>query len=486
MTDFATAVSALFQAIPVLAAVCRDHDVYLVGGAVRDLLMGTRPLDYDIVVVQDPEAIANAISRETGAVFFRMGKDRQAVFRGRIKDHTIDIVRMAGDSIESDLRLRDLTINAMAVHLGSRTFLDPLQGYQDLAARTIRMVSEQAFINDPLRLLRTYRFAATLNFEIEKITESAVRTHSRLIRLPAGERVREELIRLLDTPDAAGYLRKMSGSGLLFELFPELADELACTQNHYHCFDVLEHTLSACRHLETLLNGKEMEADPAVLMAISAIDGHLKSVLKLAMLLHDAGKPPTRSVDAAGAVHFFGHEKIGAELAETISTRMKFSNPDADYLSKLIQNHLRPVLLYQAHQKQVLTLKGIMRFFRTLNDRTPDLLMMALADARAKSENACDTDPSFSGFITDLLNMYFQDYIPRKKQDPLITGRDLIIRFGLPPSPLFKPILEAVEEARLSQPLFCREDALAVVRAWLTSKTDGTEKALTIREPHNT
>jgi len=469
MTDFSSAIPSLFQAIPALAAVSRTPETYLVGGAVRDLLMGITPLDYDIVVPENPQALADAISRDTGAFFFKIGKDRQTVLRGQLKDHSLDLVQMAGGSIESDLRLRDFTVNAMAVHLGSRSLLDPMNGQQDLASRTIRMVSEQAFISDPLRLLRAYRFAATLNFEIEKITESAIKTHSRLIRRPAGERIREELIRLLAAPGAAGYLRKMKNSGLLFDLFPELMDERACTQNHHHCFDVLDHTLSACRHLDFFLNTKENETAPALRKAIDGIDGRRKPILKLAMLLHDIGKPRTRSMDAAGTVHFFGHEKIGAGMADAITGRLKFSNPDAQYLRDLIENHLRPVLLYQAHQRRSLTRKGIVRLFRSLNDRTPSLLLMALADACAKTEKACDMDPSFSGFITDLINTYFQDYLPRKNKAPLITGQDLITRFGLQPSPMFKTILTAVEEARLSQTLASRQDAIALVHAWLAS-----------------
>jgi poly(A) polymerase len=466
MTGFTSAVFTMFPAMPELAEVFRTHDAYLVGGAVRDMLTGCHPLDYDIVVRQDPEAIAHAITRNTGAHFFRMGKDRQTVFRGQIRENTIDLVRMAGDSIESDLRLRDFTINAMAVHLGNCVFLDPLLGQLDLANRIIRMVSENAFLSDPLRLLRTYRFAATLNFDIENGTAAAIRTHSRLIRLPAGERIREEMFRLLDTPGATGYLEKMKDDGLLFDLFPELSAAAGCTQNAWHCFDVLDHTLSACRHLEYFLNGNGT-ADPAFQKAIGEIDNRRKPVLKLAMLLHDIGKPRTRIPDAAGSVHFFGHEAIGASLAAGITSRLKLSNPDADYLLKLVQNHLQPVLLYQAHGNQSLSRKGIVRFFRSLNGLTPDLLIMALADACAKTIRPCGAVPSFSGFIADLLKMYDKDYTRRKIDDRLITGQDLITLFGLKPSPVFKTILEAVEEARLSRTFDSREDAIAWVRSWL-------------------
>ncbi len=476
MIDTASAISALFEAMPILDFISRDSDAYLVGGAVRDILMGRIPTDYDIVVPEDPKALAKSLAC-IGGSFFKMGKNRQAVLRGQFKDYTIDMVQMEGGSIESDLRLRDFTINAMAIRLDNRSFLDPMQGQKDLANKTIRMVSEQAFLRDPLRLLRTYRFAATLDFEIETRTESAVKTHGHLIGRPAGERIREEMIKLLAAPCAGKYLQKMSDSGLLFDLFPEIAAEFACTQNHHHRFNVLDHTLNACRHLESFLNGEDIEGNDSLQIAINGIDDRLKPLMKLAMLLHDIGKPLTRSVDLAGAVHFWGHEKKGAELAKEILTRLKFSSKDTEYLCLLIQNHLRPVLLYQAHQNQTLTRKGIVRFFRSLiideTGHAPDLLIHALADACAKTEKVCDIDPSFTCFIGDMLKSYFQDFVPRKREAPLINGHDLITLFGLKPSATFKIILDVVEEARLLQTLASREDALTLVRRWLLSNGKG-------------
>ena len=414
--DTTSAISALYKAIPVLDLVSRTHESYLVGGAVRDILMGRIPTDYDIVVPEDPKALAKSIAG-TGGSFFEMGKNRQAVLRGHFKEYTIDLVQMEGGSIESDLYLRDFTINAMAIRLDTRSFLDPMQGQKDLINKTIRMVSELAFLSDPLRLLRTYRFAAALDFEIEPRTESAVNTHGHLIGRSAGERIREELIKLLGTPCSGEYLQKMSDSGLLFHLFPELSTELACTQNRHHRFNVLDHTLNACRHLDSFLNGKEIETNPSLQIAINWIDGRLKPLMKLAMLLHDIGKPLTRSVDSAGAVHFWGHEKKGAELAREILARLKFSSKDTEYPCLLIQNHLRPMLLYQAHQNQTLTRKGIFRLFRLLDTHAPDLLIHSLADAFAKTENTRDMDPSYSGFIRRSVENLFCGFCAAKERN---------------------------------------------------------------------
>ena len=470
VNPISSAITPLYQAIPVLQTLSETHEIYLVGGAVRDMLLGICPPDYDIVTTAEPQVLVHAISQDTGTSFFKLGKNRQMVYRGKIGAYTLDIASMAGDSILSDLRLRDFAINAMAVHLGNRLLLDPLSGQVDLAERKIRMVSEQAFINDPLRLLRAYRFAATLNFEIGESTKAAIQIHGRRISGPAGERTREELLRLLNTPCAARSLKNIKETGLLFHIFPELKDTSGCTQNEHHAFDVLDHTLWACHHLDTILH--EDRAENKVFQA--AVVDRKRPLLKLAMLLHDIGKPATRTEDGNGSVHFFGHESIGAQMAAEVALRLKLSRTDSDYLLELIRNHLRPLLLYQAHQTRSLTHKGIIRLFQAMKEHTPDLLAMVLSDIRAKTDAAEDTNPFFTEFVENLLKQFLEDYLPRQKQRPLLTGRDLIDHFGLQPSTEFKTVLEAVEEARLSHDLSSREQAFAWVQEWLTTK----EKAL--------
>lgn len=465
MNPLSSAITPLYQAIPVLQTLSETHDIFLVGGAVRDMLLGICPPDYDIVTSTDPQMLVDAIFQDSGASFFKLGKNRQMVYRGKIGAYTLDIAPMAGGSIDSDLNLRDFTINAMAVYLHNRLLLDPLNGQVDLADRKIRMVSEQAFINDPIRLLRAYRFAATLNFAIEENTKTAIQIHGRRISGPAGERIREELLRLLHTPCAAFFLKNMKETGLLFHIFPEISDTSGCTQNEHHAFDVLDHTLWACHHLDTILHDEG--AEKTVFQA--AVADRKRPILKLAMLLHDIGKPATRTEDDNGSVHFYGHESIGAQMAADVSLRLKLSKTDSDYLLELIRNHLRPLFLYQAHQTRSLTQKGIIRLFRAMKENTPDLLAMVLSDIRAKTDAPEDADPFFTEFVENLLKHFLEDYLPHQNQKPLLTGRDLIDHFGLNPSAEFKAILEAVEEARLSHDLSSREEAFAWVQEWLTT-----------------
>lgn len=452
-----------------LADISAEFETYLVGGAVRDILMGRTPVDFDVAVTGNPEEIAKKITKKEG-VFFTLGKNRQEVHRCMLHNQAIDIVRLQGDTIESDLLQRDFTINAISLRLKDSSIIDPLEGRKDLENKTIRMVSEHAFTSDPLRMLRAYRFEANSGFNMEDNTLSAIKKHSRLIRHSAGERIREELIKLLSEANAAEYLRKMSDSELLFEIIPELKEEIDCSQNTHHKFDVWNHTLNTCCHLEELLNGKENIMNETLQQAVQSIENHDKPLLKLAALLHDVGKPVTRSVDEKNITHFYGHEKKGADLSAAILSRLKFSGRDTDYMVTVIKEHLKPVHLYKSHKKQYLNRKNITRFFRRENTLTPDILIHSMADAWAKTDLIEDKDESFYGFVTDILNLYFQDFTSRKKESPLINGNDLKVIFGLSPSPAFKSILDAVEDARLSHEISSRESALDMVRELLLAE----------------
>ncbi len=458
-------ISDYLQSVTGLSFIAGKSEAYLVGGAVRDILMGKKPVDFDVAVTGNPEEIAQEITKK-GGVFFTLGKNRQKVHRCMLHGQVIDIAGLQGESIESDILKRDFTINAISLRLKDKLIIDPAGGITDLENKTIRMVTEHAFISDPLRMLRAYRFEANTGFSIEKNTLSAIKKHGSLIRVSAGERVREELLKLLSEENATEYLRKMSDYELLFEIIPELKEEINCSQNTYHKFNVWNHTLNTCDHLEHLLNGKENMMNETLQLAVQSIENANKPLLKLAALLHDVGKPMSRSVDEKNIVHFYGHEKKGAEISAGILSRLKFSSRDTDYMLSVINEHLKPVHLYKSHKMQNLKRKNIIRFFRRENTLTPHILIHAMADAWAKTDLIEEKDESFNGFITEILILYFHDFIRRKKEAPLINGNDLREIFGLSPSPAFKIILDAVEDARLSHEISSRESALDMAR-WL-------------------
>ncbi|MGE0084963.1 MAG: CCA tRNA nucleotidyltransferase [Desulfococcaceae bacterium] len=436
---------------------CKIKDrkgAYLVGGAVRDLLLGRKPGDYDIAVTEDAEKFARQLAASMRASFVPLGKPGQIIYRVAAKDGCFDICPLNGLSVEADLKRRDFTVNALGYSLENGSIIDCTGGMRDLGQKRIRMVSEKAFTDDPLRLLRTFRMAAALDFEIGSETLAAVCKHADRIRTSAGERIHAEIMKLFAAPCSHTCLDLMAKNGLLSAVIPEMQSLKGCTQNRFHSFDVLDHTLKTYAFLEKLICGEIL---PDISRQIP-VDSSTIPRIKLSALLHDIGKPATRSTDAGGSVHFYGHDKQGAEIADGILSRLKCSGQEKDFVCFMIRSHLRPLLLFRAEQSGSLSQKAVIRFFMKCGEYTPLLLLHALADDRAKSE--IPETGEFESFARNILSQWLGDFQLRKKEPPLITGHDLIREFGLTPSPEFKKILNIVETARLGGNIRTREESL--------------------------
>ena len=427
---------------------------YIVGGSIRDIILGRSPFDYDIVVIGNPEKFAKKIAAKKSDHIIELGKKDQKIIRVISDNKIFDISSANGDTIEDDLLKRDFTINAMACSLSSGKIIDCTGGMKDIADKKIRMVSDTAFEKDPIRLIRAYRIGASLDFEIDTNTVSAIRKNAKRIKNSAGERIRAEFLRVLQTPKSHHYISQMADTGLLFAIFPELSTLKGCFQNKFHQYDVFEHTMKAFYHLENILNNK----------IIHNIDENTASLLKFAILLHDTGKPLVKKVDNEGNVRFYGHSKKGAEITKEISFRLKLSTKEKYFIDFIIRNHIRPLHLFTAKRKGSLTNKGITRFFIKCGDITPCLLLHSIADMKGKGNK---DEKKFIDFAKNMISIYFSEFMPRKKIPVLITGNDLINEFSLSPSPLFKIIISKVEEARLSNQINTRQEALLLVKKLL-------------------
>ena len=457
----------LLQALPVAPA------AYLVGGTVRDLLMRRRPSDVDIATPGVPGAFAQAVAERAGARAVPIGKAGRVTHRVTARSMPIDITGLVGGTVESDLRRRDFTINAMAYDLAADRLIDPLDGRRDIAARRIRMVSEQAFIDDPLRLLRAFRLAAVLGFTVAPETLEAIGRHARRIARSAGERQRHELLQLLACPASAPQIQGMSDCGLLVHLLPEMAPLKGCGQNVHHHFDVYDHTLRAYAGLEEHL-GQTARLPQALTRRYRQAPFRRKTtaILKYALLLHDIGKPGTRRVDAEGKVHFYGHARHSAELAEAVHQRLRLSGTERAQARCIIANHGRPMDLLSAHQAANLSRKGISRFFKDCEPWTPEVLLHALGDTRGKKAAPDSAVETTLAFIGDLLDDYFHRFRPLASGRPLLAGKELMARFGLAPSPLVGRVLRAVEEERLAGRLATHAEALAFAGTFLAGDID--------------
>ncbi len=449
----------------------RVRGVYLVGGAVRDARMERKPNDFDIAVFGDAESFAEAAARELNCRAVKLGKPQGIIYRLHARGRIYDISPLWGPDIETDLLRRDFTVNAMAWSLEENRRIDPFGGLGHIQERRIRRVTKECFYQDPLRLLRAYRFGAQLGFDMDPETDSAIQDQRGLIRMSAGERIREELLKLLQVPESAPHIRGMEKSGLLFVIFPELLSLKSCGQNRHHDFNALEHTLRAFEKLEALLGEEARHIfDPDA----DGRSGEKEKIglLKLAVLLHDIGKSGARSVDEKGIVHFYGHERAGAEEFTKIGHRLKLSRKEMHFVESLIENHLRPLHLFNADQKGMLTGKGVARFFMRCRELTPYLLLHSLADMEGKNRTPQAREIEFRGFIRELAHHYHGEFKPRSESEPLITGRDLIEIFGLSPSPDFKRLLSMVEAARYEGRIETREDALRMVQGALKKSAE--------------
>lgn len=455
-----------------LPAPCRDllrrsPGAYLVGGCVRDALLGRSPADYDLAVKTDPAGFAARLARRAGGRVVVMGKPGTRIYRVPFGEIVFDVSPLEGPDIEADLRRRDFTINAMALEPAAGRIIDPTGGRADLGRR-IRMVSEAAFRRDPLRMLRAFRLAAGLGLAIESGTLSAIAAHRDQIRTIAGERIREELLKFFRSGASVPHLDRMADSGLLEAILPELTPLRRCRPNRHHRFDAFTHTLAAYGHLERVLTAPA-ENFPGVDVSIPPREAAL---LKWTMLLHDIGKPAAEKEDASGVIRYNDHSVLGADLAAAVCWRLRCSREEERFITEVIRRHLGPLQLFTLHEGGRLSRRAVSRFFIRNGDRTPYVLIHGLGDYLGKGRSDEVKTRRFRAFIRMMMDRFYGDFKEKSGRPPLITGRDLIRELKLTPSPVFSRILQGVETARLEGTVRTREEALRMAADLLAAADD--------------
>jgi poly(A) polymerase len=449
--------------------------LWVTGGTLRDALLTRWPRDLDLAVAGDVDALGKALARKVRAKFVPLdpatGTARVAI-RSRQGIDWIDLVALRGPAIEDDLGARDFTVNAIAIALegllgkGDDAYVDPTGGRDDLHARVIRMTSEKALADDPLRIVRAYRFCAQLGFDIEPETGAALARLSPRAAEPAPERIHQELSAFLRAPDPSDALARMMADGVLQAILPELAATVGVTQNAHHHLPVWEHTVETVRQLTGVL------ADPPAPVAAEAAavrdDPALGEVLAWAALAHDIGKPPCRG-EADGKVHFRGHEDAGADLFLAAAKRLRLPGWKARRAARLVRNHLRPLHLTEPFTAGTLTVRAIDRLHRALGDDLGALFLLAMADGRASRGPArpADAEATLLALYAHVAEVREARIRPLDLAPRLLTGRDLMDRLGVPRGPAVGELLEALREAQLAGEVTTQEGAEAWVRARL-------------------
>lgn len=488
----------------------RDVEAYLVGGTVRDWLMGRPIHDLDFAVRGDAMALGRRAADALNGAYVPLDLERNtsrvvvkvppAAGPDQPVSRHVDFAGLRGDDIEGDLWARDFTVNAMAIDIldveqARPPVLDPTGGQEDLSRRRVRAVSETIFEDDPVRLLRAVRFAAQLQGYIEPDTQALMRQHAALLPTTSPERIRDELVKILLLPASVPQVRLLEAFGILEIILPEVVALQGVTQSPPHVYDVYDHTLMTLAAVERVLGALlrssatalpeqvPPDAPPAAADFLGPVATYAPELrehvtpalvgdrprlvlLKLVALLHDVGKPAARSVDPDGRVRFLRHEHVGSKMAARVMRRLRFGGREVRLVAGIVRHHIRPLLLGDASQ---VTRRAVYRFFRDAGSAGLDTLLFSLADYRA----TCGPTIRPEGWARrlDVAQLFLKRYFLQHSQvvtpPKLIDGNDLMRVLDLEPGRQIGLLLEAVREAQAAGLVATREEALTLAEGLL-------------------
>jgi poly(A) polymerase len=456
--------------LDVARAALADVPAWVVGGAVRDALLGRPTADVDLAVDGDVRAAARALGRAAGGPSFELSE----TFGGwRVigpgQAWQVDLTPVQGGSLQEDLSRRDFTINAMAQPLTGGEIVDPHGGATDLAARRLRMVSAASFDADPLRVLRLARFACELGLEPEPETVAAAAARASRIEAVAGERVFTELKRVVVAEAVREGLALMDRLDVTPHVLPELAGLRGVEQNRYHHLDVHDHTLAVLD--ETIA----LEQDPGAVfgeplgerlrafLAEPLADGLTRAgALRFGALLHDVAKPETQARHEDGSVLGFpGHADLGADRSRAALARLKASEKTRAHVAALARHHLR--LGYLVHQTP-LDRRAIHRYLMVTHPVEVDVSLLSVADRLATRGRKADVAIARHVDVARTVLPYALDFAEYRAQPPLVRGDELAAELGLRPGPALGRLLAQLDEARFAGEIATHDEALALAR----------------------
>ncbi|MEK7477485.1 MAG: hypothetical protein AAB152_17830 [Candidatus Coatesbacteria bacterium] len=445
----------------------------LAGGVVRDALMGRLVKDIDFAVEKgSARGAGKAFADAAGGALVMLGQDRLA--RVVLGDATVDFTPLRAKTLEEDLRLRDFTVNAMAVRMpwGRRAgIVDPTGGVADLEAKRLRICGPRSFRDDPVRLWRAHRQAVQLGLRVHPGTARLMSREARLAGKCSAERLRDELFKLFEGYRPAAVLRAAARSGVLEATFPVFrAMRNVRVPGGKGTIRVLDHTLEALEHLEDSLRRLRAlypkdASEMAAHLAEEPVTGRSrKALLGLAMALHDTAKPKTIRLTPKGDVHFYEHEHLGARLAAGIlRDRLRVSEREIGIVAHVIHLHLRPGYLAGAG---AVTDKAAYRMIRDAGDELFELVLHAEADRKATHHGRMRTARGQRGVVLRIL-AFRRDLRARVPAVRLVSGHDLMRELALEPGPLIGDLLRGVDEAVALGKARTRDEALAVARGLL-------------------
>lgn len=474
---------------------CQQNlDVHLVGGFIRDFLMNRPTRDFDFTV-SHPRTLAEQFARRIQAAVVILDEDREClrvVKKETTGLETYDFTAWRADSLEEDLKLRDFTINTLHADLRlmeedtelQDAIIDPCRALKDIEKKRIKRVSIHSIPQDPLRMLRAFSLRAQTGFRISLPLLNQIRKEKESLSRVSRERVREEFFKVLASPIAAKVCREMSECGILQMVIPQLRIMENCHQGGYHHLDVWQHSLEACVQFDAIVSQSEklfedhqndLKVDLGEYLGEIVAGGHSRiALIRLAVLLHDIGKPATKKC-IENRMTFHGHEHEGRDIVHQVCEMLKVSTHERHKLEDMVQMHLRPG--YVSNQENP-TPRMVFRYLRDAGDEAGSIALLAMADQRATRGPLTTPDKVKHHQETCL---YLLHKFLRKRKEvpltPLINGRDVMDHCHLDPSPLVGEILKEVQERQNLEELSTREEALSFAEEYIQMLENKQENA---------
>lgn len=485
-----------------IQAACGPKEVpFLVGGAVRDALLGKSLHDLDFVMAEKPIELAKRLARRLKVGFFVLDDERHTA---RVVYHDqdnryfpLDFVQFTGETLEEDLHNRDFTVNAMALALDALTeVIDPLDGWADLQQGVLRACSPHALTDDPVRVLRGVRLAHQFGFRYALGLEAAMQDAALHLPRTSYERQRDEFFRLLAGPNPADGLRDCQTLGIFDTLIPPVVDLVSIPASPPHQYPLFEHTLRTVRAYHRLLGalvgdgdalGEDswLNADALDVLGVfsDAIDAYYKEEItpgrsKMALaflgaLLHDIGKPLTVKIDEDGHLHFDRHAAVGANLAYEVAKRLQLSNAEGDWLRRMVRDHMRLLPFLESGLPP--DRRSLYRFYKGSGDAGVAIVLHALADTLATYGTELARERWINALNTArvCLSAWWEQHEAIVSPVPLLDGYDLQREFGLKPGKRLGRLLRWLIEEQASGAIGTTEEAQAFVRKYLDEGWSG-------------
>ena len=453
----------------------RGQPVWLTGGTLRDLLLGLPPPDLDLSCAGDALALGRELAARLGRPFVPL-KESLATCRVVLTSGHLDLVGLRAPSLEADLGRRDFTINALAAPLaevlaGDAAIIDPTGGLADLEGARLRLAGPGVLADDPLRVLRAYRFLASHGLSLAPGLDQELAAAAPGLFRVARERIAQEWLKLMAGAGAGPAVLAMEEQQVLTRLLPELAPGRGLGQNPFHHLDVLGHNLATLTHLEELAGGTKAYAGRRLLAeaGVYLADPHQRALLKCAALLHDVGKPATWRLKQPGWATFHRHDLVGARLALGACRRLGLAKADAGIIAALVAGHMRPFHLLGVASRGPLSRRAVRRLLQACGTHLAGLFLLGLADTMAGRgpQRPVQAEERLLDLFDQVAELRESQLSRALAAPPLLDGRQLMAGLGLEPGPLVGRLLRLVREAQLDGLLASPLEALRWARGQL-------------------